>query len=294
MEKTDVNKFFENVKHIQSAEYPEQQQQRNVQRVNVLYLTTACNLRCTYCYEGEFRDGKEKAKKLTTVHIDQFFEEIMTREAGMVSTVVIMGGEPFLEYSLLCYALKTMGAADHQWGVTITTNGTITNEYHKIVDWYDDYDNMSLTVEVSYDVTGQDSRIHHNGISSRETVETFLDDLLIDGIPFAISYTIHKGNYKHLLADMVLLCEKYNPSKISLSPYCQELDDEMGDYKQLLKYFTPYAEYITEKYDIPICDLACRVCGKCDKSSFVGNAYMSPTTGLTYQEQNTEKKFDKF
>ena len=284
MEKIDINKFFENVKHIQSIE----------QRVNVLYLTTACNLKCTYCYEQNFREKHVSPKKLLPVHIDQFLHEIMAREAGMISTVVIMGGEPLLEYSLLCYTLKTMGAADHNWGVTITTNGTITQEYHSISDWYDDYDNMSLTFEISYDVTGQDSRIYHNGTSSREKVETFLDDLLIDDIPFAISYTIHKGNYKNLLADMVLLCEKYNPTKISLSPYCQELDDEMGDYKRFMNDFVPYAEYITEKYDIPICDLACRVCGKCDKSSFVGNAYMSPTTGLTYQDQDTEKKFDKF
>ncbi len=290
MEKTDINKFFENVKHIQSTELIEQ---RNEQRVNVLYLTTACNLRCTYCYEAASRDGKEKAKKLTTVHIDQFLHEIMAREAEMVSTVVIMGGEPLLEYDLLCYALKEMVNSVHSWGVTITTNGTITQKYDSIMK-YDDYDNMSLTLEVSYDATGQDARIYHNGTSSREKVEIFLDDLLIDGIPFAISYTIHKGNYKNMLEDMVFLCEKYNPTKISLSPYCQELDDVMGDYKQFLKSFIPYAEYITEKYDIPICDLACRVCGKCDKSSFVGNAYMSPTTGLTYQDQNTEKKFDKF
>ena len=211
----------------------------------------------------------------------------------MVSTVVIMGGEPLLEYGLLCYTLKRMGESDHNWGVTITTNGTITQEYNSIMKWHD-YDNISLTLEISYDATGQDARIYHNGKSSRRVVESFLDELLIEEIPFAISYTIHKGNYNHLLKDMVLICEKYKPTKISLSPYCQELDEVMGDYKQFMKYFTPYAEYITKKYDIPICDLACRVCGKCDKSSFVGNAYMSPTTGLTYQDQDVEKVFDKF
>lgn len=286
MEKTDVTKFFENVKEITKEIDREQ-------RVNVLYLTTACNLRCTYCYEGDFRDGEEKAKKLSTDHIDQFLHEIKQREAGMVSTVVIMGGEPLLAYPLLCHALKKMGES-HNWGVTITTNGTVTGEYESIVKWYGDYGNISLTFEVSYDVTGQDARIFHNGKSSRDVVESFLDDMLIDEVPFAISYTIHKGNYKNILADMVLLCEKYKPMKISLSPYCQELDDVMGDYKQFMKYFKPYAEYITQKYDIPICDLACGVCGKCDKSTFVGNAYMSPTTGLTYQDQKTEKKFDKF
>lgn len=291
MEKTDINKFFENVKEITK---PVNREQRvNEQRVNVLYLTTACNLRCTYCYEAKFRDDEEKAKKLTEIWIDQFLHEIMTREVGMVSTVVIMGGEPLLEYGLLCYTLKRMGELDHNWGVTITTNGTITQEYSSIMKWHD-YDNISLTLEISYDATGQDVRIYHNGKSSRGVVESFLDELLIEGIPFAISYTIHKGNYNHLLKDMVLICEKYKPTKISLSPYCQELDEVMGDYKQFMKYFTPYAEYITEKYGIPICDLACRVCGKCDKSSFVGNAYMSPTTGLTYQDQDTEKVFDKF
>ena len=284
MEKSVINKFFENVKHIT--------EQKREQRVNVLYLTTACNLKCTYCYEQDSRD--EKPKKLTRVHIDQFLHEIKNREGGMVSTVVIMGGEPMLEYDLLCYALEEMANSVHDWGVTITTNGTIGREYNALMKWQD-YDNISLTLEVSYDVTGQDARVYkteRNG--TRDVVEGFLNKLMTEDIPFAISYTIHKGNYKNILADMVLLCEKYKPTKISLSPYCQELDDVMGDYKQFMKYFKPYAEYITQKYGIPICDLACNVCGKCDKSTFVGNAYMSPTTGLTYQAQSTKKKFDKF
>ena len=72
MEKTDVTKFFENVKEITKEIDREQ-------RVNVLYLTTACNLRCTYCYEGDYRDGEEKAKKLSPDDIDQFLNEIRTR-----------------------------------------------------------------------------------------------------------------------------------------------------------------------------------------------------------------------
>ena len=281
MDKTDIDKFLKNMKGMK----------QDKQRVNVIYLTTACNLRCTYCYE---QNSRGQQKKLLPVHIDQFLDEIMAREAGMVSTVVIMGGEPFLAYPLLCYALKKMCEADHNWGVTITTNGTVTQEYYSVMQWYNHHDNLSFTVEVSYDVTGQDSRIYHNGISSRKKVESFLNELLIAGVPFAISYTIHKGNYKNLLKDMVLLCEKYNPTKISLSPFCSELDKLTGDYKKFMSDFIPYAEYITEKYKIPICDSSCRVCGKCDKSSFIGNAYMSPTTGLTYQDQSTEKKFDKF
>lgn len=283
MDKTDIDKFWKNVEQIS---------QPDKQRVNVLYLTTMCNLKCEYCYEQNFRDKNKKTEKLTTVHIDQFLHEIKNREAGRVSTVVIMGGEPFLAYPMLCYALKKMSEADHRWGISITTNGTMTGEIKSIFKLCKP--NMSLTLEISYDVSGQDSRIYHNGLSSRDIVETLLDDLLIEETPFAISYTIHKGNYKHLLADIIFLCEKYKPTKISLSPYCQELDDLTGDYKKFMAAFVPYAEYITKKYSIPICDLSCRVCGKCDKSNFEGNAYMSPTTGLTYQDQSTEKKFDKF
>ena len=206
-----------------------------------------------------------------------------------------MGGEPFLVYPMLCYTLKKMSEADHNWGVTITTNGTMPRLIEKAQFINHIYSvitsNIKITLEISYDGSGQDARIYHNGRSSRNKVEKLLGSLKI---PFAISYTIHKGNYKHLLADIIFLCEKYKPTKISLSPYCQELDDLTGDYKKFMAAFVPYAEYITKKYSIPICDLSCRVCGKCDKSNFEGNAYMSPTTGLTYQDQSTEKKFDKF
>ena len=276
MDKTDIDKFWKNVKDMG----------QNKQRVNVLYLTTACNLRCGYCYEQKSRG---KIANLSTVHIDQFLYEIKNREAGRVSTVVFMGGEPFLAYPMLCYALKKMAEADHRWGISITTNGTMMGEIESIIKLCKP--NMSLTLEISYDGSGQDSRIYHNGLSSRDAVEKLLDSLKI---PFAISYTIHKGNYKHLLPDIILLCEKYKPTKISLSPYCQELDEVTGDYKKFMAAFVPYAEYITKKYGIPICDQSCRICGKCDKSNFEGNAYMSPTTDLTYQDQKTEKVFDIF
>lgn len=285
MEKININKFFENVEHLT----------QNEQRVNVLYLTTACNLRCNYCYEANARETIQQ-KSLTKKDIDAFLDEIKTREAGKVSTVVFMGGEPLLEYKLAIYALTEMAKSVHSWGVTLTTNGTISLGKDNLLDLisFDIYDNISFALEVSYDGSGQESRVYPNGKSSRHVVEAFLDEMLIDEIPFCISYTVHKGNYQNLLRDLILICEKYEPEKISLSPYCKELDSCTGDYKKFIAEFIPYAEYITTKYNIPICDLSCKVCGRCDKKSFVGNSYLSPTTGITYQDKTTEKIFDKF
>ena len=282
----DINKFFQNVEYI-----------RGQQRTNVIYLTTACNLQCDYCYEGKKREGLEKQQPLTFDQVDECINEIASREANTVSTVVIMGGEPFLEFNRLVHVFekaKTLYMVDgKKWAFTITTNGTnILSEFLEVIQAYRKY--FIINFEISYDGSGHDRRVFPNGKSSRSIVEKHIFQLKKENFPFCISYTVHKDNHKNLLYDMVRILETMRPEAISLSIACQELDDIGVSYKTISKDFEPYAEELFRRYGIPICDAACKVCKSCDKSKFVGNTYMSPTTGLTYEEKDTQKEFSSF
>ncbi len=262
------------------------------QRTNVLFLTTKCNLKCDYCYEGSRREKLDEQRDLMEEDIDIFLDEIAVREKGVTSTLNIMGGEPYIRFDLLQYAVDRAFEMDHSFGVSVTTNGTqITG-----MDPFNikQFVSKISTLEISWDGSGQDRRIFKTGVSSRPIVNGNLLMLKDNGIPFRISYTAHKDNYKNLLYDMIYIMEKYSPKEIKISFACQEFSDLGIDFMKVKNDFIPYAEYLYMSYNIPICDLSCDECQACDKSNFIGNSYMSPTTGITYEEKRTSKMFDTF
>jgi len=258
-------------------------------KVNVLYITTICNLRCDYCYELD----KSSKKTATMEQIKEFFDEIAKREHGLVSTVVLMGGEPFIAMKRIEEALDYTNSLEHRFSISLVTNGTMIKMYNK--DYYDKLLKKIVTLEISYDGSGQDRRIHDfTSLSSKPIVEDSLRYLKEIDIPFRISYTVHKDNIKNLLRDMVYIMEVFKPFQIKWSIACQELSDIGINWVKLKKDFYPYAEYLFTKYGIAICDVSCPVCNRCVKDNFEGNAYLSPTKGIFYGESQTQKAFDNF
>ena len=260
------------------------------QRVNVLYLNTACNLKCDYCYELDGRNELKKQEKITRRQGEDFFKEIAEREKGLVSTVVIMGGEVFLEKQLLLQVLEYANRLDHQFAISLVTNGTM----FRTLPGLKSITELITTLEISYDGSGQDRRIWHNGKSCKGTVESNLRMLKEWGIDFKISYTVHKDNYKNLLYDMVRIMEVFKPYQIKLSFACQELEDAGVDFVKFRQDFLQYAEQLYMSYGIAICDLSCALCNRCAKSHFEGTNYYSPTKGQILEDAKTEHKFKSF
>jgi uncharacterized protein len=264
----------------------------NKQKVNVLYMNTACNLRCDYCYETEKRSDLKKQETVTQDQYIQFFDEIANREKGVISTVVIMGGEIFLNYALLLEILRYVSQKLHNYAISITTNGTLLHKWSK--QQLEHIRKRIVTFEVSWDGSGQDRRQYADGHSSRKRVRKNLEYLRSIGIDYKISYTVHRDNYQKMLYDMVYILEKLKPNAIKLSFACQELSDMGVDFVSLKNNFIEYAEQLFLSYHIPICDLSCTLCGKCDFSNFDGNHYMSPTKGEIFKDSHTKEQFNSF
>jgi sulfatase maturation enzyme AslB (radical SAM superfamily) len=224
--------------------------------------------------------------------IDMFLDEIAVREKGIVSTLNIMGGEVWLKFDLLQYAVDRAFEMDHQFGVSVTTNGTCITGADPFL--LKQFVSKISSLEISWDGSGHDRRVFPNNVSSKPIVHRNMLMLTENGIPFRISYTAHKDNYKNLLYDMVHMMEIYKPKEIKISFACQEFSDMGIDYKKIRQDFLPYAEKLYMSYGIPICDLNCEACLLCDPKGFIGRSYMSPTTGLTYEEDFEKKKFDRF
>lgn len=307
-----VNQFFTDIRDILSdAPINQDNLIRQVtdkegkQRTNVIYLTTACNLRCEYCYEKDSREGLPDQANLTFDKIDQFLEEIVSRESDQISTIVIMGGEPFLRFDLVQYIVaRTIQIPKEKgWGISIVTNGTLftskrIKEFKHLMDLCYRSKKTHLSLEISYDGSGQEKRKWPDGSSSRPLVEKAIDTLSSEDIPFKISYVIHDLNYKNVLEDLITILERWPKVERLLIGYAYEnLDSALGipSAGQTLKnQLMPSLIEIYKEYNIPICGHVCGYCKICDRSRFVGNSYLSPTTGISYDKKNTEHKFQQF
>jgi len=281
----------------------------NSQRTNVIYLNTDCNLRCTYCYESSSKNGLEDQANCTPKMIDDFLNEICVREKDCISTIVIMGGEPFLKFDLIQYTIaKTIELVSQGkakgFGLSLITNATLFNSIKlnalKSLIEYGKHYNISFNLEISYDGSGQFKRKFPDGTNSKDIVEESIKTLSKYKIPFKISYTVHSGNYDKVIDDTIYILEKFNSdylSRITIGYAYQELDDTLKQShvgKTIKEKNLPYLKSIFERYKIPICGHVCDICRICEKDNFIGNSYLSPTTGITYDEKETKHEFRQF
>jgi len=315
MEK-ELNKFFGDIGVILRGDViqikkhvPIKQKSIEIkQRTKVIYLNTDCNLRCSYCYESKSKNGLPDQTNCTPDMIDDFLEEISQREQGKISTIVIMGGEPFLQFDLIRYtiikAIEFVKNKKHSgWGLSLITNATLftdkrLEQLKYLIDLGKKYQ-TNLNLEVSYDGSGHSLRKYPDGTSSKDIVEEAIFKLIEKKIDFKISYTTHKGNYKNIEEDCIYIFDKFrshNFLRITIG-YAYQILDTVGEGIQfgqrLKKEFIPIANKLFKKYKIPICDHTCGACKICNKD-FAGNSYLSPTTGITYDDKNTEHEFQQF
>lgn len=280
---------------------------QGTQRTNIIYLNTDCNLRCEYCYEGDSRNGLPDQVKITPEKIDDFLLEICDREKGRVSTIVLMGGEPFLNYDLIEYiVLKACSLIEQKgsgWGFSIISNGTLFTDkilirHKKLIETAKNHQSL-IAQEVSYDGSGQYRRKWPNGSNSKSHVEAGMQKLIEYEIPFKISYTVHEGNYKNIVKDCIYILEKFPLPyhyRMTVGWAYSELDKILGHKEsyRLKEEFIPYARYLLDVYGVPICGNTCGYCTECDQSRFVGNSYLSPTTGISYDEKTTSHDFQQW
>lgn len=273
------------------------------QRTNVIYLNTDCNLRCEYCYEDDSRNGLPDQANLTPDKIDEFLQEICQREPEVVSTIVIMGGEPFLRFDLVEYIVaKCIQLSNKKWGITSVTNGTLFTpeilvKLKNLLDSCSESRRVTFSLEVSYDGSGHHRRKWPDESSSISKVEQGIDKLVEHEIPFRMSYTVHKDNYNNAIEDTIKIFERWPIKRLSVSFAYQDLDETFGNLDESKKFVNHIREYYKELYNIyniPICGLVCDECGICYKSNFSGNSYLSPTTGVSYDTKESSHPFKQF
>ena len=256
---------------------------------NIIYITSDCNIACEYCYQREDRK-KNNNVRASNAQIDDFLENLVISEPDAASSVVIFGGEPFLESESVFYlydkANQITKRTGKRYNLCTNTNGiwlineknreTFFSEVKKVFDA-----GNGVNLEVSYDGDGHNRRNYKNGKSTKEDVKGLLLSLRDKNFPFHLRYTIHKNTLDTFKSDMLKLSKflTYNiNNRIVVSFYRNEIEPLLSmpydDFMDSLKKFTTG---VFSKYGVPICELVCDDCKRCVFNPEKLNNYTIPS-----------------
>ncbi len=161
--------------------------------------TFDCNLRCTYCYQGNLRE--KVSGSLRKENIDLLFcalEEIVRKKQAPGAQIELSGGEPLLShnYELIDYILSL--ASERNYPVGIVTNGTNLLEFRPLLEEYrDSIGNVQVTIDGPSPIHNRRRR----PASRHETFDRIVKgvDLILDlAIPVVVRTNVDLDNVDYL------------------------------------------------------------------------------------------------
>lgn len=253
---------------------------------NIIYITSGCNIGCDYCYQKDDR-AKNEILKVSKEDIDAFLYNLEKNEPGVVSSVVVFGGEAFLEPDSVFYlyskAEEITEKTGKKYNFCTTTNGiwlTKKSNRDKLFSTIKSMKN-NVSIEVSYDGEGHTRRNYKNGKSTKEDVKGLLKEFKALNFPFHLRYTLHKDTIPTFKKDMLSLSAflAYHPeNRLVVSTFDTEIEKEFGyTVAEFRKETSDFLNGIYSKYQIPICDFVCEACRKCVFKLDKTNNYMVPS-----------------
>lgn len=96
----------------------------------MIWLTTACNLACSYCYEGQKKQNQFLSEDTAHEILNYIISHIDDQQKELL--ISFHGGEPFLNYEKMEYFCKEINFWSNRKGVSVkyqvSTNGTVRND----------------------------------------------------------------------------------------------------------------------------------------------------------------------
>lgn len=231
---------------------------------HILYLTSRCNFACTYCYEHKNGGAPSVEFSLTKEVARNQIDDIIKRERGEQTCVVLFGGEPTLNWDVLKDAVVYGYSKCKNLRFCMTTNAyrmrnmRFCAEVKKLVDDV----NGQFTIEVSFDGIGNASRRTASGAKTDEHILAAIRNLKQLGLQYHLRYTVHALNMDVAAADISIISKTLAPSRIVPSYDTSNIGIEReARIKQDLR-----DRYISGDIAQPVCDLVCDICKQCTKN----------------------------
>ena len=188
-----------------------------------LFLTTACNLRCTYCY-ARAGDTPVRSMALDVAKrgIDYVAQNAVETGAGCIEVNYHGGGEPTANWRTLTGSLEYAQARAAELGLELTastaTNGVLRDDQ---IDWI--VKNLH-GASVSFDGLPEVQDAHRptaGGEGSSARVEHTLRRFAEAGFPHGIRVTVTADQIARLPDSVEYICANFEATRIQVEPAYQ-------------------------------------------------------------------------
>jgi uncharacterized protein len=189
-----------------------------------LFMTTGCNLRCTYCYASA-GDKPLRSMSLATAcrGIDFVTANAAQSEAKRFALVYHGGGEPTVNWSVLTESFEYAQAKSRELELDFTaasaTNGVLRDEQ---IDWM--IENLRGGASLSFDGLPElhdRHRLTVAGQGSSERVLHTLQRFEEAAFPYGIRITVTHDSLARLAEAIEFTCSRFHPVRIQVEPAYQ-------------------------------------------------------------------------
>ncbi len=188
-----------------------------------LFLTTACNLRCTYCYAsaGE-TPTKFMSLDVAKRGIDFVIANAVRRGVQQISITYHGGGEPTVNWRVMCdslaYARERAGAQGLGVRATTASNGVLSEQQ---LDWLvANVDGASLSFD-GLPSAHDRHRLTVLGQGSSERVMRTMRRFDAAGFSYGVRVTVTRDQISSLPDSVEFICANFRPQRIQVEPAYQ-------------------------------------------------------------------------
>lgn len=206
-----------------------------------LYLTDDCNLKCSYCYEGNKKNKSYMSEATLEKALDFIAKNNLPNDP---IDLLLLGGEPLLNKKML---FKTMNIINHKYPeikhlfrYQMTTNGILLDDNTlKFIE-----DNQ-IELSISIDGDRETHNLNRKSINGKDVYDIIfgnMQKLLQRQMPFSVRMTATANNV-HLLYHNVRYFYELGIRKINIGM------DELGDWdKKSLQVLDQQLELLDTYY----------------------------------------------
>lgn len=245
-----------------------------------IWLTTACNLRCKYCYEGQ-----EKPQIMMTKDVaEQCINYIKDRDDPLL-IVQFHGGEPLLNYDVLKFIIASIQKnkkVNQKIMYGITTNATLLDdEKVKFLSEYMDY-GLSISLDGNKDVNDL-MRIYPDGKGTYDSVISKIKRAIALNSNIRFRMTFTSQTVSDLCKSIFHLIELGAKQIVSIPDYFDKgwTEDTLKTYRnQLYEIEKMYKQNYVSTQDIEIALLENNVFQKTKCTGGYNSIQISPVGEL--------------
>lgn len=188
-----------------------------------LFMTTACNLRCTYCYASA-GDTPQKSMPLETAKRGIRFVARNAQALGRREIEIAYhgGGEPTTHWSVMRDSLAYARALGRELSLRVyastASNGVLSDRQ---VDWIVEHlDGVSLSFDGLPEAHDK-HRLTVSGQGSSHLVMKTMERFDAAGFDYGVRMTVTRDQISRLPDSVELVCSRFRPSRLQVEPAYQ-------------------------------------------------------------------------